>query len=485
MKILFDLANEAGFFPSSVSCDGLIPQSFGDVVKITTTEHLVMIENSKCTTFSANVDVDIDIEGLLPPKHRTLQALDRVTTIEGRLRFGENPFLTSPELRGLKRVGTIKPPSARTLVANSFQYKPEFRKLYFALEEVDVLEASIGLEFPSVKRIGSLALSGMTDHVFPSLLEANSIFISRFSGTQVRPSPNTDLFPELKKVKWMAIEGGSSYIFNGLRNLEEMESFRSESDVEIHFESLKTLKEIVVEDRTFTGSFAALESVDNVQMNVSSYPFPKLKRVTNHFQMGGRGGPTLPSILEEVGGVFEIAGMQTGFNKLVSVGSTAVVSCSQNVQWEGLNALTSFHSLSISVGDCAIGGFEDIVEIDRVIEVSVRKDGSFTGLTNLEVAGSLVYEDVSATPALFPKLETVQSLRVMTEISGDLAGFESLKLIESSLSMRSAATISGFDKLEAVGGDIVFAKQMSTAVQDEFLARLPTFSGNISINSLN
>lgn len=496
---LFGLAEAAGYFQrASVDCADYVDHDRWNNYQINSYADLLEYENSRCTTLTGNLYIQISGTDLLPPAARDNSNLKHLRTINGNLQITTSNHITALRFAGLETVtGTVRAES------------PTGR-----LHTVD---------FAALKSAKSIYLSAIESSLFPALQHNDRIDLE-----------GTDLegFTGLKTAGQIAISERAIGVYNV--------SFPALTDVEglafnVHRQNSWTMPDIA-----FTGGFPKLTRVGDLSLSSGKYGQLKFARLTDARSVSTATtvDPFLgmaklatvgalhsnldefatnvhmgPAALETVGSLSVNSGFPVdGYDVLKTVESNVTITTREGV--EGFDAVTTIGgSVNLTIGQSrsplSLNGFNKVSYLNSITisanNAPVTIGPLFEGLENTEggisllnnagftdnpvfkklgsMGGGLRVDALLVGADLMPVLEIVDGSVTINSTPAELKGFPLLERIEGNLTLRANLnTMTGMRKLTAIGANLSVPRTLGTVELDAFLNRLTEFSGTINYN---
>ncbi len=555
LQQLFVLAQANGFFQTSVACETVLGTGH-----ITTMAQLIEVENSRCDHFEGSVTLDVR-QNLLP-MHRNLKAFDNVKRIEGQLTVRDRSrVFESYTFRNLEHVATFNTryfdvdhqklsfPALKSIVSGAVSSENLLIETLETVEQEFQAQNYTGT-FPNLRTVGLLGVHGTAVTGYEALQEAETVDIHAASFDGMRKLESVQrlrFYPTNISQGTAVLEGFDSLISadeivmdpsrqrlahdgSGFAALQGVGTLRFNGG-SFQFPALVTAGtiETSTNSATFSGSFGALETADNVNSKAAKFPFPKLKEVTENYTLTDAGTFDIdPSVLKTVGGSMSttaalcqytqlesvggglylhspVGGTWNGMNRLESVGDGITVESDggsvtgfgaltdvggsitvyvQNGSVDGFAALTEHDATINLMADAAgnISGFDALESLLGTLTVRLRaRDAKFDAMKNLLGVRNLSMVDASQESLnILPNLLLVDAVLNITGNGSEIRGLAKLDSVNGDLVIDNAPAITGLGSLVSVGGqNLTLPREMPAADRDTFLNQLEQFSGTI------
>ncbi len=494
---MLGLADAAGYLNrASLDCADYIEHDSRNNYYIRSYAALLEIENSRCSTITGNLIIQISGTDILPPSAREIQALQHLESVTGNITIHATPIFNSINFKSLKTVtGTLEAAYGsvpmHTLEFPSLINAPNIQLTRMKKNTFSKLESTVYITlqdnamegFTALKTAGNINLrvntNGSYDVNFPALTEATNLYFTHqpqssygvnmveFNGSFAQLASVGGLsmtngsyaemtFPKLTKVEGSLNTTGATNPHDGMTKLDYVGQFSSQND-------------------DFTSQNVAgpkvLQTVGRLSITsrVSVHGFEKLKTVESNLGINAVNGVSGFNALETVGGQLSLTiggGDSTklgGFNRLSSVSTLSV-----NAQNRAATLEPSFASLENIESGLSISnnrGFNTDIQFAKL----------------LSVGGNVRIDQLVGQRDVFPQLEIIDGTLELNSTPSDFIGIDNLTHIEGNLSIGGPLrTMNGLSKLDSIGSNLLVPRGFNGANLDAFLNQLTEFSGTIS-----
>jgi hypothetical protein len=497
---MLGLADAAGYLNrTSVDCANYIEHDARNNYYIRSYAAMLEIENSRCSTITGNLTIQISGTDILPPSAREIQALQHLESVTGNVLIYPTSIFNSINFKSLKTItGSL---------ISTYNTTPMHT-----------------LEFPALTGVSYIQLTGMKKNTFAKLETCNEISLENNA---------MEGFTALKAAGnlTMRVTSNGAYAVN-------FPALTEATNIDFTHQPQSSYGINIAE---FNGSFAKLANVSGLSMTKGSYTdltFPKLTKVEGSLNTSSAKNPydgmtkldfvnqlssqndEFTSLINAGPKVLTSAGQLAitsrfavdGFEKLKTVEGDIAVNANSGIS--GFNALeTVGGSVSLTTGGGAsskIGGFNKLSNLSRLTinaqNYAVTLEPSFAALENIEsylsitnnrgfntdiqfarllsVGGGVRIDQLVGQRDVFPQLEIIDGSLELNYAPNTFIGMDKLTHVEGNLSIGGAlSTMNGLSKLDSIGSNLLVPRGFNGANLDAFLNQLTEFSGTITFRN--